>query len=375
MFSLAVALVLGAPCVFAHDPGLSTLDVRVVRAEIVAVVSIDPSDVRILSSAAPSGDRLTPLGSWIREAVHVRIETKPLDGVIEEMTSDTSGALHVRLRFSRPAGDLVSIRSSIAERAGRGHRTLISISDDRGRVLAERLTDATGPEVGVSLEMSPANPPVNASPARGARQGDTAIRPGALFTGVSRVNWKSNAEPLAGFFRLGVEHILTGYDHLLFLVGLLLVAWRTRDALVMISAFTAAHSITLALATLALVSAPAQIVEPVIAASMVYVGAENVLRRKPHSRWPVAFGFGLVHGLAFSGALRELGVGQSGGGVAVPLAMFNLGVETGQIAIAALVLPLVRFAQARPALRTRLLPACSVLVAMMGGWWLVERLR
>ena len=100
-----------------------------------------------------------------------------------------------------------------------------------------------------------------------------------------------------------------------------------------------------------------------------------MLRREPHSRWPVAFGFGLVHGLAFSGALRELGVGQSGGGVAVPLAMFNLGVETGQIAVAALVLPLVRFAPARPALRARLLPACSVLVAMMGGWWLVERLR
>jgi hypothetical protein len=110
-------------------------------------------------------------------------------------------------------------------------------------------------------------------------------------------------------------------------------------------------------------------------ASMVYVGAENVLRREPRSRWPVAFGFGLVHGLAFSGPLRELGVGQSGGGVALPLAMFNLGVETGQIAIAAVVLPLVRFARARPALRSRLLPACSVAVAVIGSWSLVERFR
>jgi hydrogenase/urease accessory protein HupE len=292
-------------------------------------MSIDPSDVRMLPDP------------WIREAVQVRIDSKPLAGVIEETTSDKGGAMHVRFRFPRPAGSLVTIRSRLAERAGRGHRTLISISDDKGRMLAERLTDATNPEIGVSLEASPAGDRVNAP----------------------------------GFFRLGVEHILTGYDHLLFLVGLLLVAWRRRDALVMISAFTAAHSVTLALATLALVSAPAQVVEPVIAASMVYVGAENVLRRQPHSRWPVAFGFGLVHGLAFSGALRELGVGQSGSGVAVPLAMFNLGVEAGQISIAALVLPLVRFAQARPALRTRLLPACSVIVAMIGGWWLIERLR
>src|SRR5262249_46005267 len=207
-------------------------------------------------------------------------------------------------------------------------------------VLAERLTDAAAPGLEVALHTAPESP-VDA----------------------------------AGFFRLGVEHILTGYDHLLFLVGLLLVAWRTREALLMISAFTVAHSVTLALSTLALVSAPAQIVEPAIAASMVYVGAENVLRREPRSRWLVTFAFGLVHGLAFSGALRELGVGPSGNGVAMPLATFNLGVETGQVAVAAVVLPLVRFAQARPALRTRLLPACSVAVAVIGSWWLVVRLR
>jgi hydrogenase/urease accessory protein HupE len=341
MFCVAVVATVGVPLAFAHDPGLSTLAVRVGRADVVATLSIDAADVRMLAGAASHDEPRTSVAAWIGDAVRVGIDARPLDAVIEEVVTEDSGAMRVTLRFDRPAGRVVSVRSGIAERAGRGHRTLVSIVDDGGRKLAERLTEATDRELDVTLEVLPPAPPVSA----------------------------------LGFFQLGVEHILTGYDHMLFLAGLLLAAWRARDALVMISAFTAAHSLTLALATLTVVSAPAQIVEPLIAASMIYVGAENVLRREAQSRWPVAFGFGLVHGLAFSGALRELGVGEAGTGAIAPLALFNAGVEVGQIAVALVVLPLVRFAQSRPALRRHVLPACSAGVAITGGWWLVERLR
>ena len=139
---------------------------------------------------------------------------------------------------------------------------------------------------------------------------------------------------------LGVRHILTGYDHLLFLAGVLVVLRTWRDVIRTITAFTLAHSITLALATTGLVAAPGRVVEPLIAASIVVVGIENLIRSVQGSRWRMTFGFGLVHGLGFASALRDVGIGTTGGAIALPLAGFNLGVELGQIAVAAILVPL-----------------------------------
>ena len=118
----------------------------------------------------------------------------------------------------------------------------------------------------------------------------------------------------------------------------------------------------------------ARIVEPLIAASIVYVGLENLLRQRPPPRWKLTFGFGLIHGFGFAGALRELGIGSSGLAVALPLGSFNLGVEAGQIAVALMASPLLWALRAQPALGTRLTRACSVLVVFAGGYWLIERM-
>ena len=150
------------------------------------------------------------------------------------------------------------------------------------------------------------------------------------------------------FLILGVEHILTGYDHLCFLLGLLIAGGALRDIFKIITAFTLAHSITLALATLNLINIPSRIIEPMIAVSIVYVGIENLLRRDLRRRWMLSFGFGLIHGCGFATALRSLGIGSNGGGIAVPLFGFNLGVEFGQLAIAALVLPLIWKLKSQP---------------------------
>jgi hydrogenase/urease accessory protein HupE len=130
---------------------------------------------------------------------------------------------------------------------------------------------------------------------------------------------------------------------------------------------------TLALATLDLLRVQPSIVEPMIAASIIYVGVENVVHRNLKWRWVLAFVFGLVHGCGFATVLRDLGVGASGSGVAVPLVSFNLGVELGQLVIAALALPLIWKLKARPAFQLRIVPACSVLIALAGGYWLVQR--
>ena len=162
MLCVAVIMAVSAPPAFAHDPGLSTVDVRVGSEDITAVVSLDPSDVLILAGASPTGNSSAFFGSWIREAVQVLDDGFPLDAVVETAAADKTGAMQVTLRFRRPRGTVISIRSTVAERAGRGHRTLMTINDQRGRRRAERLTDVTHPQVDASLEPSPADPSAEA---------------------------------------------------------------------------------------------------------------------------------------------------------------------------------------------------------------------
>ena len=131
---------------------------------------------------------------------------------------------------------------------------------------------------------------------------------------------------------------------------------------------------SLAIATLNLVQIPTRIVEPLIAASIVYVGMENLFSRgEPKGRWVLTFAFGLIHGFGFASVLRELGVGANGSSIAGPLISFNLGVEMGQLAVAAIALPLIWKLQARPVFVQRWVPASSVMVVLLGGYWFIQR--
>ena len=175
-----------------------------------------------------------------------------------------------------------------------------------------------------------------------------------------------------GFFRLGLEHILGGYDHLLFLAALLLCGGGLVSLLKTVTAFTVAHSVSLALSVLGLVVLPARLVEPLIAASIVWVALENVRgRARPSRRWLVSFAFGLVHGFGFASALQELALPQ--GRLAWALASFNLGVEAGQALVVAAALPVTLWLR-----RVRWEPAAvrlaSLALAATGSVWLVQRL-
>jgi hydrogenase/urease accessory protein HupE len=174
------------------------------------------------------------------------------------------------------------------------------------------------------------------------------------------------------FFHLGVEHILTGYDHLLFLGALLLRGGRLLSLFKIITAFTFAHSITLALAVLGLVAVPERLVECVIAASIVYVALENVfLRDVPSQRWIVSFLFGLVHGFGFASALSPLHLPPRH--VALALLGFNLGVEAGQALVVALLLPILVWMRGSRWER-RAVQTASWAVALLGFIWFAERL-
>lgn len=176
------------------------------------------------------------------------------------------------------------------------------------------------------------------------------------------------------FLHLGVLHILTGYDHLLFLLGLLIVCRGAGPTLGIVTCFTLAHSVTLAIAALGVFSLPGHIVEPLIAASIIFVGIENLARREaPTGRWAVAFAFGLLHGFGFAGALRATGLGAGEQGLILPLFAFNLGVELGQLALVAVALPLLARLRKHPVPLRRVQVIVSVLVAGAGLFWLAQR--
>lgn len=175
------------------------------------------------------------------------------------------------------------------------------------------------------------------------------------------------------FVPQGVHHILIGPDHLLFLIGLLLLGGAVRRLLLVITAFTVAHSITLALAVLDVVSPPGNIVEPIIALSIIYVGADNLLVRGGRDmRVWIALVFGLIHGFGFASVLREMGL--PSGALGWSLFSFNLGVEIGQVVVAVVVASMLMMLRARSEVAgRRLAVAGSIAVMAAGTFWFVQR--
>jgi hydrogenase/urease accessory protein HupE len=179
------------------------------------------------------------------------------------------------------------------------------------------------------------------------------------------------------FLLWGMWHIFTGYDHIAFLIALLLAARKLREMVRVVTSFTVAHSITLLLAALDVIRIPGNITESMIALSIVYVAAENYFIVQGRHRWMITFAFGLVHGLGFSSVLRDrLQDLQS---IALPVVSFNLGVEVGQITILLVVLPVLILIRRAPdeAARARrqkwLIRIGSMPILLLGAFWFVDR--
>jgi hydrogenase/urease accessory protein HupE len=192
----------------------------------------------------------------------------------------------------------------------------------------------------------------------------------AFFTQSSGTWWQT----LGRFVWLGIQHIATGYDHLAFLLGLLIATSTLRSLVKVITSFTVAHSITLALATFNIVVLPSRFTESMIAASILYVAVENLVRRTTIDRWKLTFLFGLVHGFGFSNVLREMQLPRAN--LALSLFSFNLGVEMGQLVFVVLLFPALedlmksgRTLWGQPWLRT----AISIAIGLLAAYWFVQR--
>ena len=176
------------------------------------------------------------------------------------------------------------------------------------------------------------------------------------------------------FARQGFVHVLPlGLDHILFVLGLFFLSRKWKPILYQVSVFTVAHTITLGLATLELISAPSNVVEPIIAASIAVVALENIFfPNYRHSRLFIVFFFGLIHGLGFAGALSAFDLDPAS--LVIGLLGFNIGVEFGQLAVIAIVFTLTLWLKDEAKYRKLAVIPCSILIALMGIYWTIERI-
>ena len=335
--SSALAVILAVVPLGAHDIWRSESRLTANGREIDAVLTVNLLELRGFDlprtgqvSYSQLSGKIDDLFSTVKN--HYRLRS---DGDAESVTLTRyliidDHLLNLDIRYKFPGEvNRVDVHSTLHQIMEPGHQHLISVRLN-GRV-QESILDASHPDFTTATDSKAA----------------TAWR----------------------FIRLGIEHIFTGYDHLAFLLGLLVAAASFRSLIAIITSFTIAHSITLALATLGFIALPARLTESLIAVSIAWVAAENLFGFRVVKRHYVTFLFGLVHGFGFSNVLREMDLPRSS--MALSLFAFNFGVEIGQVAFVFLIFPVVQ-----DLMRSgwaRLKPAVSAAVGCLALYWFVER--
>jgi hypothetical protein len=343
----AVVLVLSVNTVEAHPVPFSYLDLQVQRDAIDGTLvvhifdaahdlNVEPPE-RLLDRQVASEHR-SALIALLGPRLAVSADGRALDAAwsadVEPIVDRQSLRLHVAYRLGVPPGT-VSVQAGLFP-YDPNHETFLNVYE--GSALTQAILDRGRQEFEYFA---------------GTRQGVAAV--------------------MRRFVPAGIHHILIGPDHLLFLIGLLLLGGSVRQLAVVVTAFTVAHSITLSLAALSFVTPPARIIEPAIALSIVYVGADNLLIRggRDVRAW-IAFTFGFIHGFGFANVLREMDLPARALGWS--LFSFNVGVEIGQLAVVvpvALSIEALRAHSAAAGRRVAL--AGSIVVIAAGAFWFVQR--
>ncbi|MDC3953796.1 HupE/UreJ family protein [Polyangium jinanense] len=358
LITLLGALVLLLPRVAsAHQVGLSRGEYKIDGATITAELVFARREVlSLVRSMDENGDgAISPteiqhareaLGRAVVDRVSVRAGEGVCPGTLDDAFLVEEDGFSVRIVYRCPASPrAVRVRLDVLDDLPYGHRHIARA--DVGTGPTEHVLFGANREIGI------AGLPGG---------GEAPAAPKA----------KHESEGFFGFFRMGIEHILFGYDHLVFLFGLVLVGGRLRALLLVVTAFTVAHSITLGLAVLGIWAPSGRIVEPIIALSVAYVGVENQFVKDAENRFRITFPFGLVHGFGFAGALGEIALPRPQ--IPGALLAFNLGVEAGQLAVLAVVLPLLVTAQKRKWLEKRGVKILSLGIAALGLVWFVLRI-
>ncbi len=345
--ALAVLLGVALPAA-AHPVPFSYLDVQIEPGaiDLTLVVhvfdaahelGVNPPELLLDPSVlGPQGDKLVAL---LRSRLQIAAGGVMLTGGNWSAPEPLPDRQSVRLRARYQTGGVpgsVTVTATLFP-YDRAHQTFLNFYED-GALTSQAILDGNHPQLEYFT---------------GSRQGVFAV--------------------IRKFVPAGIHHILIGPDHLLFLVGLLLLGGSFRRLLLVVSSFTLAHSITLSLAALNLVTPPARVIEPAIALSIVYVGVDNLMvgRGRDVRAW-IAFTFGFIHGFGFANVLREMNLPSRALGWS--LFSFNLGVEIGQLLVVVLVASALMALRSRnEAAGRRLALAGSLAVILVGAFWFVQR--
>ena len=344
-----------ASVALAHDPGLSTAALKVsseridaeiifARADIEALVPLDANHDGKVSPE--EWDRARPeLEALVREPLKVLVNDAAVAITEPSFHLDENNNFRIAGIFPAQGAKALTVESPLIKRLPRGHRQFVSVVGWQKRCVRRGAAE------------------------RGARRNRRRRAQGVLGGAPNRKN--------RHFSRVFYNGRGPHPDRLRSPALSLRPAHRD----VAVSCDGVGHHLlhagaltTLALAAFDFVRVPGTVVEPLIAATIIYVGAENLLRLdSPTGRWRLTLIFGLVHGLGFATDLKEKLAGMIGAKIAVPLVSFNLGVELGQMAAAALLLPLIWWLRTETVFVRRSLPVCSALVVLAGTWWLLQR--
>ncbi|KYF71883.1 HupE/UreJ family protein [Sorangium cellulosum] len=361
---MALAIVALVRPTSAHDP-FEITTVGQVRSESMdllvtmtgaSAVALVAKDGNVRGSFRP--EQLAELEERLRSAALELYEVTSRGEELVPRTAEVGlseeNEVEFRLSYSRPQPGPLRVRATHLGWLAEGYANAVTFTSEAPRlVLGLKVLSASDPVLDAVLPERSAEAP--SAPATSA--------PAAPRLAI-----------IQSFLQLGVEHILAGHDHLLFLGGLLIGCRKLRSTLHLVSCFTVAHSLTLALTVLDVIVLPSRIVEPLIAASIVVVGLQNSLSGgEPKQRLLLTLCFGLIHGLGFAGALRETGLGGwDGASIVTPLLSFNIGIELGQVVLAAVALPALLKLQ-----RLSHWPigarVASLFIAVAGACWLFER--
>lgn len=346
----------------AHDPGLSFASIQLLKDKIYMQLSFAEKDIETLLAMDPGLNGSSGLAEFdtleieltkqIRKGVDLRLNDVPAPAENTIVKPGSSKTVQVSLQYTYQAGDNISLSFPVLAQFSRGHRQHLTVNDNQGATVLQKILS------------------VNSNP---------------VFINNTRTE---SDRLLRQYFTRGVWHIWTGFDHILFLVTLLLPAvlvfrnkqWHSVDKLLpaladtlkVVTAFTLAHSITLGLAVSGIIQPPTRLVESVIAFSVLVTAVNNVWPVLPASRWLLAFGFGLIHGFGFSSVLIELGL--SSQTLFQSLIGFNLGVEAGQMAVVVILIPVAYLIRRSTIYRRWIFFGGSTVAAMMASIWMFERI-
>jgi hypothetical protein len=331
---VSLAVILAGPAL-AHDVSRSDSKVEIQGREVRVAITLNVKELQnpvVPSEPLDLDKEIGRLFSVVQQHYFVRGPATPLETTLENYSVLAGPLIQMRIRYVF-AQDVtaLSVKSTIYQVMPADHQHMMSVR--LNGTLHEAILDSRRPE--------------------------------ATFSGVQA----TKLETMWRFVRLGVEHIFTGYDHLAFLLGLLVATASLGSLVKIITSFTIAHSITLALATFNVVILPARLTESLIALSIGYVATENLLDFRAMKRYYITFLFGLVHGFGFSSVLREMDLPKSS--LALSLFSFNAGVEIGQITFVLLIFPLVQDLVSSG--WKKLKPAVSIGVACLAVYWFVQR--